>query len=161
MHQGIKNIILTLNHKPTAPQYQALFGFSYSSELKLRELSHIWSTRYSTRCPPVVPNPVLSALHCRNRVGITTTMTKNLVLNFSSKVTPWCDMYWVTSQSDSLFFRSMEEHTQKNFSNDFGWERKRLQANFVCANIPERGQHLVMNRFLLLFNDDPPSQMIH
>ena len=139
-----------------ALKFYALFWFSYSSELKLRELSHIWSTRYSTRCPPVVPNPVLSALlctpvHCRNRVGITATMTKNLVLNFSSKVTPWCDIYWVTSQTDSLFFSRKEEY-KKNFSNDFGWERKRLQANFVCANIPERGQHLVMNRFLFLFN---------
>ena len=92
-----------------------------------------------------------SVLHCRNRVGITATMTKNLVLNFSSKVTPWCDIYWVTSQTDSLFFSRKEEY-KKNFSNDFGWERKRLQANFVCANIPERGQHLVMNRFLFLSN---------
>ena len=130
MHQGIKNIILTLNHKPTAPQYQALFGFSYSSELKLRELSHIWSTRYSTRCPPVVPNPVLSALHLTYRVGITTKMTKNLVLNFSSKVTPWCDIYWVTSQSDLLFFRSMEEHTKKLLK--WLWLGKKTASGKFC-----------------------------
>ena len=130
MQKGIKNIILTLNHKPTAPQYQVLFGFSYSSELKLRELSHIWSTRYSTRCPPVVPNPVLSALHLTYRVGITAKMTKNLVLNFSSKVTPWCDIYWVTSQSDSLFFRSMEEHKKKLLK--WLWLGKKTASGKFC-----------------------------
>ena len=71
-----------------------------------------------------------SALHCRNRVGITTTMTKNLVLNFSSKVTPWCDIYWVTSQSDSLFFRSIEEHTKKLLK--WLWLGKKTASGKFC-----------------------------